>query len=269
MLQPRTHFVHLPDMEVTTGAHIQRDFPRHMHDSYCIGLVVNGARILHTQSEDVLFRPGEIFVLNPHQPHACQSHAASTCYHVISIKPDVMRSLAETLFESAHCDPYFESVRVVSPRLASVMRALCALAAREHDPLEREALVVRLLTRLIADYSDHPPESARVTHQSDAIYNAREYIHACYTRKLCLAELAQMCHLSPYHFQRTFVACMGLSPYDYLVYVRIKQSKYLLQQGLPVAHVAQDVGFVDQSHFTRSFKRVVGITPGYFARQLQ
>ncbi len=266
MLKPSTRFVHLPDLEVTTGIHIRQNFPRHIHDSFCIGLVEHGARIITTQDNKTLISSGEIFVLNPQQPHACQSISTGTSYHVLSIKPDVMRVFGIP-FKTAYHQPFFHTVRIVDNQLTDTMRALCRLVELKHDPFERETRIVQLLTELITTYSDCSPQTHHPDSQSDVIHRAREYIHACYSQKINLAELADICHLSPYHLQRTFVELTGLSPHDYLVHIRIKHSKTLLGQGFPLADIAQAVGFVDQSHFTHSFKRMVGITPGYFAKQ--
>jgi AraC-like DNA-binding protein len=57
-----------------------------------------------------------------------------------------------------------------------------------------------------------------------------------------------------------------MSPYAYLTQIRVERAMALLQAGARVAAVAQRVGFTDQSHLTRKFKRFVGITPAAFAR---
>ena len=55
-----------------------------------------------------------------------------------------------------------------------------------------------------------------------------------------------------------------MPPHLYLTQVRIERAKTLLTEGLPPAHVAAETGFVDQSHFTKRFKRIVGVTPGQY-----
>lgn len=260
MRQPHTRFVHLPDLEITTATHSRRDFPRHIHDSFCIGLVQHGARIITTQNTETRIGPGELFVLNPRQPHSCKADDAGTSYHVINIAPEVMDAFA------GPC-PAFKPLRIVSRPLAHHMQRLCSLAGRDYTPLERETCLVQLLSPLIAHGSAVAPSAAPTHASQDVIKPVLEYIHAHYTGKPSLTELARLCHRSPYHFQRIFVKYMGLSPHDYLMYVRIKHSKTMLRDGCPIADVAQNVGFVDQSHFTHSFKRIVGMTPGYFAAQ--
>ena len=58
---------------------------------------------------------------------------------------------------------------------------------------------------------------------------------------------------------------MGLTPHAYLNHIRVLRARDLLRQGCPIAQAAVNVGFVDQSHLHRHFKRIVGVTPGQYA----
>ena len=70
--------------------------------------------------------------------------------------------------------------------------------------------------------------------------------------------------LSPFYFQRLFLKETGLSPHEYLVHFRLKKARELLIRGSSIAGAVYDTGFVDQSHFSRAFKRFVGVTPGEY-----
>ena len=62
-----------------------------------------------------------------------------------------------------------------------------------------------------------------------------------------------------------FTQSVGLSPITYRTSLRVEEAKALLRRGRPLAHVAYDVGFADQAHLTRLFKRYVGVvTPGQY-----
>ena len=81
-----------------------------------------------------------------------------------------------------------------------------------------------------------------------------------------LAELAAVARLSAHHFARQFKAATGLPPHQYVIARRVERAKELLRERdcPPLAEVATEVGFSDQSHFTRHFKRLVGVTPRQF-----
>jgi AraC-like DNA-binding protein len=63
-----------------------------------------------------------------------------------------------------------------------------------------------------------------------------------------------------------FTSEAGLSPHAYQVHVRVERARSLLQKGISPAIVATNLGFADQSHFTRHFKRIMHVTPAQYAR---
>ena len=83
---------------------------------------------------------------------------------------------------------------------------------------------------------------------------------------LSLDALAHEAGLSSYHFARLFTEAFGIAPHQYVIQARIEWSKALIVRGLALGDAAQQVGFSDQSHFTRHFKRLVGVTPRAFVR---
>ncbi len=94
------------------------------------------------------------------------------------------------------------------------------------------------------------------------LQQVREYINAHLDRDVKLIELANLAQMSPYYFLRLFKQTMGVTPHQYILQCRIEQAKYLLQHSkLNIAEIAIRIGFCDQSHLTRYFKRIVGVTP--------
>jgi AraC family transcriptional regulator len=95
----------------------------------------------------------------------------------------------------------------------------------------------------------------------------RVYIDAHIGEHISLDDLARQAGISRFHFARQFRLSTGESPMGYLRRVRIERSKSILQSGeTTIAEVAANLGFSDQSHFTRTFGRMVGVPPGSFAR---
>jgi AraC family transcriptional regulator len=74
--------------------------------------------------------------------------------------------------------------------------------------------------------------------------------------------LAQQIGFSPYHFARLFRRTTGESPHQFVMRQRVEHAQRLLmQRDAPLAAVALACGFANQSHFTQSFKRQIGLTP--------
>ena len=105
-------------------------------------------------------------------------------------------------------------------------------------------------------------------HAAPAMRQVIAYIHDNLDQQLTLAELSFIAAMSPYHFARTFKHVTGVAPHHYVLNARLERAKSLLLRGnLSIAEVAQKVGFFDQSHFTRYFKRIFGVTPQALLQQ--
>lgn len=130
-------------------------------------------------------------------------------------------------------------------------------------------VMLALLSRLAARYAQQPAV-VRPTRGGLAPWQerrAKEMILASIDGKLGLAELASACELSRSHFARAFKVTTGASPFQWLATQRIERAKdLLLHSSLPIEQIAEQCGFADQSHFTRTFLKLVSISPGQWRR---
>lgn len=86
------------------------------------------------------------------------------------------------------------------------------------------------------------------------------------TETITLDELARHAGLDKYHLCRAFRREVGMPPHAYLTRLRIMHAKELLASGARPKDIAPQVGLYDQSQLNRHFRRIVGMTPGEFAR---
>jgi len=101
-----------------------------------------------------------------------------------------------------------------------------------------------------------------------AFRRVHSYIVEHIGQRISLGDLARTAGVSRYHFARQFRLRTGESPMGYLLRLRVERAKELLAlSGTRIAEIALTLGFADQSHFTRIFRRFVGVTPGEFGRQ--
>ena len=96
-----------------------------------------------------------------------------------------------------------------------------------------------------------------------------DYVEAHLDDRLTLTDLAGIACLSPYHFSRSFKQAVGVGPQRYVMRRRLERAKTLMRTtNRPLATIAQDAGFVDQSHLTSMFRRETGVTPGRYRAAL-
>jgi AraC family transcriptional regulator len=138
---------------------------------------------------------------------------------------------------------------------------------RSGAALERmygEALSTALAVHLLREYGAAVLRPKRqyggLTRQK--LVRAVEYIQDQLEADLTVSGIAQAVGMSPYHFTRLFKESTGQSPHQYVVEARVRKAKQLLTTGkFTISEAAYHVGFVDQSHLTRHFKRVFGLPP--------
>ena len=99
-----------------------------------------------------------------------------------------------------------------------------------------------------------------------AVSRARDHLHAHWAEPVTLSGLSAVAGLSPFRLARVFKAATGLPPHAYQIQLRVARAQEGLRVGRPIAEVALDCGFADQSHLTRVFKRSLGFTPGQFRK---
>jgi len=137
--------------------------------------------------------------------------------------------------------------------------------------LYAESLMNTLIIHLLENYSTTRKNSFEPIAGTLPQYKLQQtidYIQAYLDSDLSLNQLAKLVQMSPHYFSRLFKETTGFTPHQYVINCRIEKAKELLKQGkLSIAEIAKEVGFVDQSHLHRYFKRKVGITPKQFSQQ--
>jgi len=126
-----------------------------------------------------------------------------------------------------------------------------------------DSLLNLLAVHLLRNYTTQFHE-ARSPHRltSPQIARVIDYMHSHFDQDISLEVLAQTVNISPSHLRRLFKQATGMAPHQYLISLRVNRAKdLLLTRSFSVDQVAAEVGFADQSHLHRYFKRTFGITP--------
>ncbi|MCA1375521.1 MULTISPECIES: AraC family transcriptional regulator [unclassified Bradyrhizobium] len=102
-----------------------------------------------------------------------------------------------------------------------------------------------------------------------SVRSIRDFVEANIADCIKLGDLAAICGVSPEYFIRLFKSSLGVSPHRYVVGVRIHHAKLLLTDpNIGLAEVARQCGFAHQQHFTNTFRRMTGLSPGAYRRAM-
>jgi AraC family transcriptional regulator len=135
-----------------------------------------------------------------------------------------------------------------------------APAGKLYAQTAAQMLVVHLLRHYTSVGDAIKELSHRLTPQQ--LRHVIDCVQAHLSQDLSLEVLAQQIGFSPYHFARLFRQTTGESPHQFVLRQRIERAQRLLKEtDIPLAHVAIESGFADQSHLTQVFKRHLGLTP--------
>jgi transcriptional regulator GlxA family with amidase domain len=99
---------------------------------------------------------------------------------------------------------------------------------------------------------------------SAAVQRVIQHIEKHLGQPLSLAELAVLADLSIWRFATVFRQQVGVSPHRYICQLRVQRAQSLMRDGMPPATAASEAGFYDQSHLSRHFKNICGMTPGQY-----
>jgi AraC family transcriptional regulator len=156
----------------------------------------------------------------------------------------------------------------------SEIEAICRRVYRElslNDAAERlyvESLVMELALLLLQRHSTASQPATIVPSRILTRNQGRrvlDYIESNLGRDVSLSELARIADLSLYHFARMFKRTIGLAPHRYVLERRVERAKQMLRtSSASLVEISLSTGFYGQSHFTSTFRRIVGATPSEF-----
>jgi AraC-like DNA-binding protein len=244
--------------EVFHARFVDYAYPPHVHDAWTV-FVVDDGWIRYDLDRRPRGAGGErVTILPPGVVHDGRAAGGEGFRkRVLYLGTEV---LDEGLAGRAVDDP-----DVRQPGLRRAVHALHRALREPDDALEAEARLAIVGDRLRAHLralSGDGPGRCPGTLADDL----RDLLDLRLFERTTLAEAGSALGASPAHLVRSFTQTFGIAPHRYVTARRVDAARRRLLDGEPIASVAVGVGFYDQAHFTRQFRRHVGTSPGRYAR---
>ena len=257
----------LPGVEVLLAEHSSRRW-RWFHETYSVCSVVKGMGTTEWRYRGKLHEavPGEVILYEPGEVHANRNVLVDATFRVLFLQPGTVESAAIEL--GIPHRPHWDLAQTSDPSLRSALRCLHYSLERSSASLETTSRFADCLRRLLEHCSERGT-TKRCRPTRAALDRIREFLHENYSHQIKLEDLAGISGLSRFHVVRAFASEFGLPPHTYQIHVRVAKARKLLAVGRGVADLAAEIGFSDQSHFTRHFKRITHVTPGHYAFQIR
>jgi AraC-like DNA-binding protein len=252
-------------LELLSAHFFHHEFPRHTHDYFVIGINEAGNHGNFYRGATQHIGPGSIVLINPGEVHTGFTEGDETwAYRAFYPSVELVQSLANEMTGKTEGMPYFADPIIYDPDLFALMVSAHRAFESSEEALECQVQWRTAMAELMWRYLRRQSAPISPAHEHRAVKVAKEFIEACCTEEITLRQLSEVAQLSEFHLIRVFQRCLGVPPHKYLTQVRVEKAKKLLASGHSIADVALATGFADQSHFTRRFKGLVGITPGQY-----
>jgi AraC-like DNA-binding protein len=255
--------------EVFHARFVDYAYPPHVHDAWTVFVVDDGWIRYDLERRDRGAGGEPVTVLPPNVVH--DGRAASVAgfrKRVLYLSTDV---LDERLTGRAVDRP-----DIAGPALRRAVHALHRALGHPDDALEAESRLALVGDRLRAHLGGIPsgasPQGLPAatppgfgTGPPGLAGDLRDLLDERLFERTTLAQAGRDLGASPSHLVRCFTGTFGIAPHQYVTARRIDAARRRLLDGEPIALVAAGVGFYDQAHFTRQFKRHLGTPPGRYA----
>jgi AraC-like DNA-binding protein len=255
-------------VDLLRARYLTHRYGRHAHETYTFGLIEAGVEEFEYGGSLLRASAGAVALLDPDVVHTGQAATpAGWSYRVLYPRVSVVKDVAAELGWPAGT-PRFPQTVLHDATAAALLRS-AHQAAEYGDQLASSTLLRTALAGLLRAHAAAGPSAGPIPARTApaAIRAVRDVLHERLADPPTLAELAAMTELSQFALLRAFRAATGLPPHAYLNQVRVRQARLLLDDGVPAADVAGQIGFADQAHLTRHFKRVVGVPPAAYQRE--
>jgi AraC family transcriptional regulator len=248
------------------------EMPEHCLEGHRLMVHIGKPALFEWKEDDcwryTLLKPGD-FCLQTHRDLNFPRWHDSLEFLAIALDPNLMSHWFQDT--KAPETIHFQTLRGrFDPVIAQVaQRFQTELASNSYGgALYGESLALAFAVHLIEQYCTQPKNLPRPHSKLSALHLRQfvEYVHEHLSNELSLIELANQVNLSAYYFTRLVKNSLGLSPHQYVLKTRIERAKQLItfSQPLNLAEIGLQVGFYDHAHFTKAFKRLVGVSPSQF-----
>ncbi|WGL51376.1 AraC family transcriptional regulator [Nocardioides sp. BP30] len=241
-------------------AHFPRHaYPPHTHGTWTLLVVDSGTIGFELGRHDHGAMPSLVTLLPPHVPH--DGHNATSAgfrKRVIYLEEEVLG--AERIGAAVDRPGWRDG------DLLAAVRGLDDALGRRHDRFEAEARLALVADALHERLDRRPRRAGPAASDRPLAARLRRLLDERLAGEVVLADLAAELGAHPTHLVRSFGRSYGIAPYRYLTGRRLDHARRLLLSGTAPSVVAAEVGFYDQAHLTRHFRRLLGTTPAAYAR---
>ncbi|MBF1119427.1 MAG: AraC family transcriptional regulator [Streptococcus sp.] len=242
----------------------------HTHPFTELFYVVDGKGEFNIQGQRFPVKANDFVIINPQVEHTELSSPDEPLEYIVLGINGLSFSNLTPVSEGGHPFSFFN----LRDEQKDILRYLNAMVQEAtSQSMSYELVCHNLLEILLIKILRHQHFDLEVGKQSKAtkdISFIKHYLETYYHESIQLEDLASMTHLSRFYISHSFKKEIGMSPMEYLIAIRIKESKILLRTtNYSISQVADIVGFTTPTYFSKQFRKSTGISPTDYREQYQ
>lgn len=237
------------------------DFPKHYHETFCISLIHNGIEQIKFDNQNLFSEKSSISITNPYEIHSNPLIDKNTrlSFDTIYLSNDLMKYLLNgkniTFLN-----------RKINSKKANQLFTELKNAMDTKNPKSIEFFLKQFVNTL--KFHSQENETEYVEHSLSGFNEINLYIEDNICDKFCLNELSKMANINKYGFVKKFRASTGMTPMNYILMKKIFACKTHIDPNSELTELAYRYSFSDLAHFSKTFKRYIGISPKKYQANL-
>lgn len=233
-----------PGLEYIIIKSSTQSYPLHNHVSTAVAsMVIDGAIQLTIDQTSSVYHANQIFVIPPYTPHKLTAHTPYTLY-TLCVDKNSLRSIPWNQLKEQISFAFIAALRhidLTAMEPSSIKAWAKRLASMDRLPTEKVCLEPHI-NRICRCIETHPESN------------------------LSLEEMARSAFITKYDLIRKFKQAFGLTPHQFQIQNRVRKAQRLFLQTKTLTEAAFTAGFCDQSHFIKSFEKLLGLTPSAYKK---
>lgn len=242
------------NLEYITIENQTTSFPKHFHETFCISLIHKGIEQIDFENQSLFTEAGSISITNPYEIHSNPliDNNSYLKFDTIYIPNEVMKYILNG-----------ENIRFINRQITSKKANKLFLKLKQVLDAKNDEMIKHCLTKFInilKQYSEaYEKEYSEL--KFDNFNQINNYIETHIHNKFNLEELSKMANINKFGFAKKFKATTGMTPMNYILMKKIFSSKKLINPNSELTEIAYDYNFTDMAHFSKTFKRFIGVSP--------
>lgn len=242
------------NLEYITIENQTTSFPKHFHETFCISLIHKGIEQIDFKNQSLFTEAGSISITNPYEVHSNPliDNDSYLKFDTIYMPDDVMKYVLNG-----------KSIKFINRQITSDKANKLFLALKKSLDIKNDKMIENCLSQFINTLKLYSQEKQSEYSELDfkGYHQISSYIENHIHDKFSLNELSKVANINKFGFTKKFKVLTGMTPMNYVLMRKIFSSKALIKSNLELTEIAYKYNFTDMAHFSKTFKRFIGISP--------